>query len=166
MTKNITKNVALISMLTASSFSAMAGEVMISASQATQDLSIGSSTVSNTDTGLMAEWHSDDFFDLQNIQQGVSMNTATVEGNVLSYFLRPNKKMANGLEVFAKLGMSITGATTTAGVGGSLQTSLTYGAGISYAINDEYAVIAQYDQLYSDDVWDMSSVSMGVTYSY
>ena len=163
----MTKNTAIATILTLASASSMAATVTVGASQATQDLSIGLATASTTDTGLMAEWYSDDLFGMEMLQQGLSFNGATKEGNVISYYLRPNAQLGGGVELFAKLGVSITGATTTAAsVKSTVEPSAAFGAGLVYHINKEYSVTAQYDQLYSDDVWDMTAVSIGVGYTY
>lgn len=160
------KSILALAILGATSV-AQAGTVTMGVSNATQDLSADSFSYSADNTGLMVDWHSDSLFGMKHLQQGLGWNGATKEGNVLSYYIRPHMEITSGLELFGKLGASTSGASSNvSGLDSGLKVSPTYGVGLSYNLPSKFAVVAQYDQLYVDDYWDMSAISLGVSYQY
>jgi hypothetical protein len=129
-------------------------------SSATQDLTVGQFSASDTGTGLYLDWRGDG---AKNFGYGLLWNSATTNGNVLEAYLQPKMQFNDNLGAFARIGYSLSGANSTAT---DANGSFAWGLGAEYKFNKELGVEATYDKLYSDSHWDMSAISVGVTYHY
>ena len=131
-------------------------------SSATQDLTVGNVSASTTGTGLYIDWRADRLFG-DHVGWGVLWNSATDVGNVLEIYAQPKLTISPKAEAFARLGISKSGATSAASTAG---TSLAWGVGATYRVMPQLDAEIVYDKLYSDENWDMSSISLGIQYHY
>lgn len=129
-------------------------------STATQEVEVMNVTADAANTGIFIDWNKSSFAGVEYLGAGMQWNGATEEGNVLTAYVMPNVDVNDKTNLFAKIGYSLTGAT---GADGG---SMAYGFGATYQVSEKYGVTVSYDNLYSDDMWDMTAVNAGVTYMY
>jgi len=157
MNKSIIIAIAASSAL---SFNAFAGTVAVGVSSATQEAEVAGMSAETTDSGIYLGYRSSEMFGLESLDAGIDWNNATAEGNVVTAFFQPHMDISSDSTVFARVGASITGAA------GASSASVAYAIGATYDVTKKYAVEASYNNLYSDDTWDMTSLNLGVTYTY
>ena len=79
-------------------------------------------------------------------------------------FFQPNESFAKKVTIYGKIGASAYRLSDSND--NTADSSMMYGLGTHVAINDSWGVDFHYDSLYSNDVFELTSVNLGVAYTF
>lgn len=101
---------------------------------------------------------------------GVKFPGAKLEiDNSLGLYLKPKMKLSDAVEIFGRVGFSrVKGTFTDEGVGSesSSDSSFSYGAGLSFAVNPTTSLNADYMQYLSKDGVKINGFTFGVGFKF
>lgn len=101
---------------------------------------------------------------------GANLSSAKLAiDSVFGVYLKPKTKLNEKVEVFARVGFAeVKGTTTVTGFGSetSKESSLSFGAGMSYAINPTTSFNADYMQYLSKDGFKANGFTFGVGFKF
>lgn len=88
--------------------------------------------------------------------------------NAVGFYLKPKTKLNDQVELFGRVGFArVKGAVSEAGDSVSrTESSISYGAGFSYAINSTTSLNADYMQYLSKDAFKFNGFTFGVGFKF
>jgi opacity protein-like surface antigen len=101
---------------------------------------------------------------------GVEVPSLKVEiANSLGIYLKPKMKLSDAVEIFGRIGFSrVKGTISAAGEGSESgsESSISYGAGLSFAVNPKTSLNADYMQYLSKDGFKVNGFTFGVGFKF
>jgi opacity protein-like surface antigen len=101
---------------------------------------------------------------------GVSVPEAKLElDESFGVYLKPKAKLNDKVEIFGRVGLArVKGTVSVAGFGSATtsETSFSYGAGLSYALNPTTSLNTDYMQYLSEDGFKVNGFTFGVGFKF
>lgn len=126
-------------------------------SNVTQKIEIGNLKAEEDQGGAAIQWRSQSQW-LPFIGVVGSLNFAPKEGNVAMVGLMPNYDVTDRFNVYGKIGASWSNATGADDIHWGA-----WGVGAAYYFTERFGLVAEYNSLYDEKPYTMTSVDIGLS---